>query len=1255
MNNIVRVLLVYIGFATVIGTVLLPRVAIGTQALAEPREYRLGIVQVQNQIAQPNAKDGKTLHLSPKDLENPLGLARRLMEMHWRAGRRQEALKAAEALRNLAVKKYGEMHNETAVAWSIIGHLNRQLGRHDAALIAYLKSYNVVRKTKGEESAQTAAAMINIAGAATSLRKFKDAEKLYLQGLAVLERVEGQNRPGLAKALERVGAFYWNQGRYGEAEKYLRRHLTITEARHGPRHNETIRSQSRLGELYDNQGRYDDAVALYFQALKSSQTLNGEHNKTTIRLLNSTATALRLSSRFAEAERLYVRAIKAATKVHGPKSPTVATLHNELGTTYRYLVRFDDAEKAFLQSYQLGKTAFGAVHKNQAFTLSNLGGLNRVRGKFEKAENYYERALVVLRKVYGPRHAQVGILLDNIGVLYGEQGRYGDAERVRKQALSILEEALGRNDRHVAIVLGNLADSYRALGRHSEAAPLLERALVIFSKSPSATRDPYVGFVLDNLGGAYRHMRRFTQAEKYIKLSVEFLKRAYGDLHPDVAIAISNLATLYSEMDKPEESERLHKQSIAMNERIFGPWHHGTATGLTNLAGLYQDLEQHGVSIPLLERALAISDKSFGPSHPRAVSSLASLGRSHSALGEWAKAFETYSRAARILVERAERNIDTQSDVGTKEVKDRAYVFRSLVMAAYALGESEPRRRTDLAGVAFTAAQWAGITTTAAALAQMSARFGAGDGILSQLVRNQQDLAQKRQRLDAGLIKAVSAAKAITDGKQAAHLRKELSAVDGKLSELTATLREKFPEYASLSSPRPMLLSDVQGALRLDEVLVKFVWVGRQGYVWAISRDDVRWHKISLSAKKVAEMVAALRCGLDDTEWFGETRPLRCMDLLGVVYDGTRLPFSLQLAHELYKHVLQPVEDMVGEKRLLIVPVGPLTSLPFHALLTAPASEAIPANASGYQRASWLAKRNAVTILPSVASLGALRKFARRSKASEPFIGYGDPVLSGSMQCPKVDVPSSCPDVVPVARLARLKASIGRKVASLQNYFRDGRADVTAVRSLCPLPDTAQELRCVAQSLGAPHSAVRLGHEANEQDIKQLSQSHRLDDYRVLHFATHGLLAGETQKMSSALAEPALVLTPPAQASTQNDGLLTASEVAELHLDADWVILSACNTGAGDQLGAEALSGLARAFFYAGARALLVSHWPVNSSAAVRLTTGTFAALKQEPAAGRAEALRRSIMSYVSSGAEWQAHPSFWAPFVIVGEGAPGF
>jgi CHAT domain-containing protein len=189
----------------------------------------------------------------------------------------------------------------------------------------------------------------------------------------------------------------------------------------------------------------------------------------------------------------------------------------------------------------------------------------------------------------------------------------------------------------------------------------------------------------------------------------------------------------------------------------------------------------------------------------------------------------------------------------------------------------------------------------------------------------------------------------------------------------------------------------------------------------------------------------------------------------------------------------------------------------------------------------------------------------------------------------------------------------------------------------------------VAKDLKLSADDIWLGARATETNIKTLSDQGKLAQYRVVHLATHGTLAGEI----SGSSEPGLIFTPPREATDLDDGYLSASEVTTLKLDADWVILSACNTAAGGAQGAEALSGLARAFIYAGARALLVSHWSVDSAATVKLITSAVGATTRDRTLGLAEALRRAMLAMIDRGEAREAHPAFWAPFVVVGEGAP--
>jgi CHAT domain-containing protein len=420
--------------------------------------------------------------------------------------------------------------------------------------------------------------------------------------------------------------------------------------------------------------------------------------------------------------------------------------------------------------------------------------------------------------------------------------------------------------------------------------------------------------------------------------------------------------------------------------------------------------------------------------------------------------------------------------------------------------------------------------------------------------------------------------------------------------------------------------------------------VAEETFVWVITKSDARWLRSELGRPMLAREVAALRCGLDFTAWTGAGAQ-RCAQGLGlpaglVPRADEQLPYDVDRAHRIYRALLGEAGDLIAGRHLLVVAPGALAQLPLQALVTAPFS-------GGDLRAvGWLARQNALTVLPAVSSLKALRRHARPSAAQLPMIGFGNPLLDG-MDARMAGAAKLARELQHCTQALRQREAATQSERRLR-ALRTGLADSRQLKTQSPLPETAYELCTVARQLRADLGEIRLGMRASEREIKALSGSGRLAQYRVVHFATHGTLAGEIAGSS----EPGLILTPPVAASGDDDGYLSASEIAGLKLDADWVILSACNTAAGGATGAEALSGLARAFFFAQARALLVSHWNVYSDTTVKLVTHTMGTLAREPALGRAEALRRAMVAMIDTGEPREAHPAYWAPFVVVGEGA---
>ena len=201
------------------------------------------------------------------------------------------------------------------------------------------------------------------------------------------------------------------------------------------------------------------------------------------------------------------------------------------------------------------------------------------------------------------------------------------------------------------------------------------------------------------------------------------------------------------------------------------------------------------------------------------------------------------------------------------------------------------------------------------------------------------------------------------------------------------------------------------------------------------------------------------------------------------------------------------------------------------------------------------------------------------------------------------------------------------RMSRFARHARSRVADLAALRRRCRRCRKPPTNSTGRPSVKADPADLFIGPDATETRVKQS----KLDNFRIVYFATHGLLAGDVAEYAKLNAEPALVLTLPEKPTEYDNGLLTASEVAQLKLNANWVVLSACNTAAGDKPGAEALSGLARAFFYAGARSLIVSNWEVESERPVALMTGTFAALAADPKLSHAEALRKSILAMIEN------------------------
>jgi len=1049
-----------------------------------------------------------------------------------------------------------------------------------------------------------------------------NARRLYLEliaatvaiSLGLALAVQPANAQSLKTLKERFDSSL-KAGKFDEAEQLARRSMAVAKKRHGRNHVLYGVSEFDLGRALNQQYRYREAIPVLRDALRVLEPKMGGTVNVAL-VLDQLAYALNAQQELAEAVKYFKQTIDIYQAKLGPAHPNVLRTQHQMALALARQGRNAEAVALLKRVIDVEEKTLGPADTWVAISNETLANTYRAQGLYDLAVRHFEAALNIYKKQRGADDQTVGSVLNNMANVYLEQGLLAKAAGLYNKALAIYDKAQPPNNLAIGNTLNNLANAYKGLGRVADAVPLYERAIALKEKVLGADH-PIVADSRNNLGDLYRNEKQYAKAEPLLTASLKIYEKKLGPAHPRVAVALDNLGLLYFGEKQYEKAARFHGRALEIRRKALGDQHPDVGTSLGNQANAYLLMERYADAIPLYKEALAIDEHTFGKAHFKNAIVLDALARTNFKMGRYDQSLAMARQASQALTESRRRATAGQPivDAGTKTPARN--IYERHVQMAYEVAYRNTPRAAALGDEALAAAQRYNTSSVSAALSQMAARSGTGDEALARLVRRQQDLTGERKKFDEALIQALSAPADKRDTRAMQQIRDARADVEKKQDRIAAELDQRFPQYGELTNPAPLPIAEVRRLLDPDEALVFYLVADSEVFVWAINSDNFRWASLgkTLNAETLGARIAEFRKGLG-IEFAGGS-------------DAQR--FNLETAYRLYGEILAPVEDMIRDKKnLLIVPTGVLTSLPFNVLVTEKPSDAVPSTGEGYRQAAWLVKRYAITILPSVSSLKALRVFASKGRASNPFIGFGDPVFgqdpSGSSRSAK-------------------------KPAAMQNfraYFNGARANRDAlIAALPPLPGTAIELKAVAKSLGVPDSDVRLGKAASETAVKEL----KLDQYRIVYFATHGLVAGETAQVAS-FAEPSLALTIPSAVSDEDDGLLTASEIAQLKLNADWVVLSACNTAAGDKPGAEALSGLAKAFAYAGARALLVSHWPVGDEAAARLTSDTFARLQKDSKLGRAEALRQSMLAMIEDDAKpANAYPAFWAPFIIVGDG----
>lgn len=503
------------------------------------------------------------------------------------------------------------------------------------------------------------------------------------------------------------------------------------------------------------------------------------------------------------------------------------------------------------------------------------------------------------------------------------------------------------------------------------------------------------------------------------------------------------------------------------------------------------------------------------------------------------------------------------------------------------------------------------------------------------------ELVRERERLlsEKGvLLPRFAAAQGEGDAEAARELNTALITNNLAILDSESAIKKVFPEYFDFLEPETMDIGTPYELLKPAEALLMIVPTELSTQVLYFTNGNHQWKRTSATPD---EITGAVRRLLWDVGAPNDASQPEIDGWMTEVKDEGAYPYSFAQAKFLYDQLFAGL-DLDGIEHIFVVADGPIGGLPLGILVSD-----VPKGRSGdpetLRHAKWLSDRFSFSVLPSLQTLSFLRKHRASVDGANfsEFIGIGDPVLDGQAN-----------------RRGSSSQRRGKSTVRTQSpkTFRDGATaessdeiDLATLRSMARLPGTAEELTNLWQTFGEPEESLFLSEQATETTVKS-----RALDANIVAFATHGLLAGEI----GGTVEPGLVLTPPVRASSEDNGYLSSSEIATLDINANWVILSACNTAASDgSAGSSGLSGLARSFFYAGAQNLLVSHWPVRDDVAARLTVRTVELTRGDNPITRSAALRQAMKeirvdSFADSANDTWAHPNAWAPFSLVGDGS---
>jgi tetratricopeptide (TPR) repeat protein len=1059
---------------------------------------------------------------------------------------------------------------------------------------------------------------------------------------------------------------------YREALANLRQAL-------GEDHPETALASSKVGLNLDAQGRHAEAQPLHEKALASYRKVLGEHHPLTATSGNHLGSNLHAQGRYARALLLFEKALAVRRTVLGDWHPDTAIGCTNVALTLNALGQHARARTLFEEALAIRRSMLGADHPHTASSCNNLASCLNDQGFYAQAQPLFEKALAINRAVLGEQHPDTATNY-NLALNLDAQGQHARAQPLAEKALQLSRSVLGERHPDTAISYNNLAFNLDAQGKFAQAQPLYEKALAIW-RAVLGEDHPHTATTFHNLASCLHAQKQYARAQSLAEKALAIRQKTLGENHPLTATSCHNLALCLADQARHPQAQLLFAKALAIRRAVLGEDHPETALGYHNLAASLHAQGKHAEALPLFQKALQLHRALLGEHHHLTAASYHHVAFNLSARGKHAEAAPYWGAAFRASA--AARSFVAGSGF------DHAIFHADHTPPGEALA-------VCLARLGEPALAWE--------YAEASLARGLLDDLQGSTPRDEQAWA-RLARLDALLVPMLGRALPPDQRRRRDDLHRQRAELLGALA------RQAADASARLVYPRER----IQRQIPADAALVLWLQAGPEVWGCVLRRfGPPRWQRLPGRGQRGA--------------WTGADLALPTRLHQALADHATTPGVRDQLAATLRQRLLAPLRPHLAAegklpavRRLLAVPRGLLAGLPL---------EGIAADCS-------------VSYVPSGTILARLLEQHRPVRA-RALLALGDPALSARLPDPpghgllvRLVLPGSnaaraglrSGDVLlrhgktALKSLRDLEAVSATGPAALA-YWRNGREHATRASAGSlgavfddrpapqavmawrqentflaqrgtghpPLPATRWEVEALAR-LVSPTTTL-LGARAGEAQLDELARSGKLVAFPLIHLATHGEVNLGRPELSALILAQDRLPDPLAFATRGHkarDGRLTVETIRTTwKLDADLVVLSACQTGLGRDT-AEGLLGFAHALLGRGARSVVLSRWKVDDTATALLMVrfyenllgkrgglakplGRAAALAEakawlralprkelEPLAARLavgtlrgtqkEALPvKAKAPPLPSGDRPFGHPYYWAAFVLVGD-----